>query len=416
MRIGMCHAWKLVGVAVTFTLYTIMANNANDDALETFYKMLGYVMIGASVLFIGLLIINEFLQRQGLMYNYRDCLDLDNSIANNYCKLFSKHEVIIEPIRPANGTWKSTENLMMESSPNFTNLWTFFLMLPKLLLVIVFNFFLYQATLRFSVDYITNDWSIVTTAWIMAIGGVLGTILLRFYNGGKLYTLYSLVSIIALAVTYILLKNGRDETVIGLWVFYCLSAASIAIPDIALMEVSKIRFNEFALTIGYFIEFIPIAILQYLQRKSFGEEVSERDFLITIIITIIVLLLTSLIYQLHMPNTWGKSLLQIQNELLKFDKYFVFHFDSNVASKSSIPHKQSGSNLYHSNNINVFESSQRTLDSSRASNATDYVEIGEDRLPDPPVNKATNYDYNSEIIKTQTIIPRVNIIAKSSPH
>jgi hypothetical protein len=413
MRIGMCHAFKLVGVAVTLTLYAIMLNSNDDDALEKFYKMLGYIMIGSSGIFIGLLAINEIFQRKGLMYNYRDCVDLDNSIANNYCKIFSKHEVIIEPSRqPSNGTWKSTENLMMGTTPNFTNLWTFYMMIPKLLGVIVFNFFLYQATLRFSVDYIDKEWSIVTMAWIMAGGSVLGTILLRFYNGGKLYSFYSLISIVALATSYVLLKNSRDETVIGLWIFYCLSAASSAIPDIALMEISKIRFNEFAYAIGNFIEIIPISILQYLQRKSFGEEVSERDFLATIIITIIVFLITSLIYQLHMPNTWGKSLLQIQNELLKFDKYFAFHFDSNVASKSSKSYRQSNNNSqYHSNNINVFENSQ----TSRNSNDTDYVDI-EDKLPEPPGNKATNFDYNSEIVKTQTIIPRVNIIAKSSPY
>jgi hypothetical protein len=413
MRIGMCHAWKLVGVAVTLTLYTIMLDSNAEDALETFYKMFGYVMIGSSVLFIGLMSINEILQRRGLMYNYRDCLDLDNSIANNYCKIFSKHEVIIEPIRqPSNGTWKSTENLMMDTQPNFTNLWTFYMMIPKLLGAIVFNFFLYQATLRFSVDYITNDWYFMTMAWIMAGGSIVGTILLRFYNAGKLYTLYSLISIVALGTSYVLMRNEKDETVIGLWIFYCLSAASISIPDIALMEISKIRFNEFAYTIGNFIEIIPLALLQYLQRKSFSEDVEERDFLITIIITIIILLLTSLIFLLHMPNTYGKSLLQIQNELLKFNKYFAFNFDSNVASKSSAPIRQSNnSSQYHSNNINVFENSQ----TSRMSTSTDYVEV-EDRLPDPPLNKTTNFDYNSEIIKTQKIIPRVNIIAKSSPY
>lgn len=416
MRIGMCHAWKLVGVALAFTMYAITSNSdANDeDALGTFYKLLGYLMIGSSGLFTVLLAINEFLQRQGLMYNYRDCLDHDNSIANNYCKLFSKHEVIIEPNRSAHGSWKSTENLMFGSRANFSHLWTFYLMIPKLLGVIIFHFYLFKTTLTFSVEYIDNAWISLVNVWLMAGGSFIGMILLRFFNGGKVYTTTSVFSVAALATSYILVKQNRDEAAIGLWCFYCLSSMSIAVPDNSLMEISKIKFNEFAYTIGLFIELVPIAILQFLQKKTFLDSFNERNFFVTIIVSMFVLLVTSLVYQLHMPNTLGKSLLQIQNELLKFNNYFVFNFDSKIAARSS-KRTSNGSQYYHSNNVNVFEHSQNTtVYSSIGDNqSSQYYEI-DDKLPDPPVNKSVNFDYNSEILRPQPIIPRVNLAAKSS--
>lgn len=417
MRIGMCHAWKLVGVALAFTLYAIMSNSDSneEDALGTFYKTFGYLMIGSSGLFTVLLAINEFLQRQGLMYNYRDCLDHDNSIANNYCKIFSKHEVIIEPNRMSHGSWKSTENLMYGSGSNFSHLWTFYLMLPKLLGVIIFHFYLFQTTLSFSVAYFDNAWNSVINVWLMVGGSLIGMVLLRIFNGGKVYTTTSVFSVAALATSYILMKYNRDEAVIGLWCFYCLSSMSIAVPDCALMEISKIKFNEISYTIGLFIELIPIALLQFLQKKTLSESFNERDFFVTMIVSMIVLLVTSIIYLLHMPNTLGKSLLQIQNELLKFSNYFVFNFDSKIASRTS-SNRQSNVSQYHSNNVNVFEHSQTpttiysTIGDKRSSEYYDF----DDQLPDPPVNKSVNFDYNSEGLRPQAIIPRVNLTAKSS--
>lgn len=417
MRIAMCHAWKLIGVALAFTLYVaiVVASDATKaESLETFYKTLGYLMIGSSSVFVALLAINEFLQRQGLMYNYRDCLDHDNSIANNYCKLFSKHEVIIEPNRSSYNSWKSTENLMLGSRANFSNLWTFYLTLPKLHGVIIFHYYLFRTTLTLSVDYIDNVWSSVIVVWLMVGGSLIGMILLRFYNAGRIYAATAVLSAGALAVSYAL--HSRSESVIGLWIFYCLSSVSVAVPDGALMEIAKIKYNEFAYTVGLLVELIPIALLQFVQPKAIPDTViQQRDFLVIIIVTIFVLLVTSLVYQLHMPNTLGKSLLQIQNELLKFNNYFVFHFDAKVAARSS--QRVSNGSQYHSNNVNVFEQSQTvsTAYSSIGDNrsAEEYYEID---LPAPHVNKSVAFDYDSEILRPQAIIPRVNLAAKSSSH
>lgn len=414
MRIGMCHAWKLVGVALTFTLYaaTVLASDETEESRrESFYKALGYVMMGCSGLFVVLLAINEFLQRQGLMYNYRDCLDHDNSIANNYCKLFSKHEVIIEPNRSAQGSWKSTENLMLGSRANYSNLWTFYLTMPKLHGVIIFHIYMMSATMQLTAKYIDSVWSSLITVWLLAAGSVVGAILLRFFNAGKVYTATAVFSVAALAASYTLMRSARDEAVIGLWSFYCLAAMSAAVPDGALMGIAKIKFNEFAYTIGALVEIVPIAVLQSVQSKTLLDTVTQRDFFVVVCVTIFILLATSLVYQLHMPNTLGKSLLQIQNELLKFNSYFVFHFDAKVAARSS--KRQSAGSQYHSNNVNVFEQSQNTLYSSIDTRSSEYYEID---LPEPHVNKSVNFDYDSEILRPQAIIPRVNLAAKSSSH
>lgn len=104
----MCHMFKMFGTAGTYSIMLFLDGDLTqpDDAKrEEFYKILGYCLLGATILFMFCMIINEVRQRQGLVYNYRDCLDLDNSIANNYCKLFSRNEVLIERNTAAVDAW-----------------------------------------------------------------------------------------------------------------------------------------------------------------------------------------------------------------------------------------------------------------------------------------------------------------------
>lgn len=375
--------------------------------------MIGFILIGASFVFMLLLILNEYRQRQGLLYNYKDCLDHDNSIANNYCKLFSKNEVIIErnPTVSASGLWKSTENLLPRNKQNYTNFWTIYLMLPKLHGALMFHYLLLIITLAESQDYVGGQFAKSIVGWIIVVGSIIGCFLLRFFNGSKVYSYSSVIAIILVGVAYAFFYLEYSTLVIFLWLFFFMASIATAVPDIALMEISKIRFSEGALAIGYFVEYVPIAVLQATQKDAISSISDalyvEKYFLSIAISTIVILVVTSVLYQLHMPSTWNKSLLQIQNELLKYKKYFVFSFDEDV--NTTVQRRSSDTSHYTNNsaNINVFENHARNMSNGRP----DYSEVV-DKLPEPPINRVQNYDYNKEVPKPPAILPRVKI-AKS---
>lgn len=155
MRIGFCHMFKMLGFAGAYSIMLFLDGNLtlpDDSKRENFYKIFGYSILATAIFFIFLLMINEVRQRQGLLYNYRDCLDLDNSIANNYCKLFSKNEVIIErnTALTTPSVWKSAENLIHKKHKGYSKVWSFYLMLSKLHGSIIFHYFLITLTMNMS--------------------------------------------------------------------------------------------------------------------------------------------------------------------------------------------------------------------------------------------------------------------------
>lgn len=424
-RFALCHAWKMGGFAVILTLYLYMLDdngNPSANTLQSYYRIIGFILLGTSVIFVFLMAVNEWRQRQGIIYNYRDCLDHENSIANNYCKLFSKNEVIIErnPTVSSAGLWKSTENLLPRSKDNYTNLWTIYLMLPKLHGAVMFHYLLLMFTFAESRGYVDWFYAKGITVWIMVIGAVIGCVILRFVHCAKVYTIMSAIATISIGVSYVFYSNNSGLITIFLWIYFLAVSVCVAVPDLALMEISKIRFCEGALALGHFFEVITMAVLQSTQRNAHvlttDQDYNDKYFVPTIISTGVILVVTSVLYQLHMPDTFDKSLLQIQNELLKYKKYLVFAFDDEVAS--AIPQRSSGSDDYAGSNqymrstsVNVFEDHARNIS---AATPNDYTEVVEkDKLPDPPVNRVTNYDY--ETVRAPAIIPRVNF-AKNNPY
>lgn len=416
MRVALCHAWKMIGFAITLTVYLYLLDDnlqPSPDTTKKINQIFGYTMIAVSVVFVVLHLINEFRQRQGLLYNYKDCLDHDNAIANNYCKLFSKNEVIISrnPTVSAAGLWKSTENLLPRSKKNYTNYWTIILLLPKLHGAVIFHYFLLAMTLTASRGYIDWNLSKGIVVWIMALGSVIGCGLLRYVGNAKVYTISSSLAVMFLGVSYAFFNMENELIVIFLWLFFFTASVAISISDSCLMEIAKIRFNEGALAVGFFLEIIPIAVLQSTQRYAVelsGNGIyNEKYFLPVIISSIVILVLTSVLYQLFMPNTFGKSLLQIQNELLKYKKFFVFTFDEDVKLPVS---RISTESAYIPNKIvNVFEDHEKNMSNS---SPIDYSEVNysnNERLPDPPVNRVKEFDYDLVVPKPPQVIPRINL-------
>lgn len=418
---ALCHAWKVIGFALVYTLHLYIfdgTTNTSGNTLAQFYRIIGYILVGSNGVFLLLIALNEIWQRQSIVYNYLECLDHDNAIANSYCKLFSKNEVIIERnLSASTGSWKSTENLLPKDAENYTNLWTFYMMIPKLHGVILFHYILLMMSMAKSAEYFDWTYSRAITVWIMALGAIFGCFLLRFFHSAKVYALSAVCSVIALSLVFAFYKAEFQSTVVFLWLFFFFASLVVAVPDLALMELSKIRFCEGALAVGYFVEIVPIAVLQSLQREAFVDTHFDwyvDKYLLTILVSsIVVPVIIACVYQLHLPNTHQKSLLQIQNELLKYNKYFVFDFDFHVNVPAS-PRRTSEINHYSAENIiNVFESHNQNMSSPQSQ---DYAEImNPDRLPKTPTNNVQKeYDYAQNIPKPVAIIPRVNISSYKS--
>ena len=178
---------------------------------------------------------------------------------------------------------------------------------------------------------------------------------------------------------------------ICLWFFFGLMSISAAVPDIAILEMSRLKYNEIFLAVGLIIEVVTVGSFQHFISSGDLLVNTEERYAWQAIAIIVVLVVTNLIIFLHMPNTKDKSLLQIQNELLKHPNYFKFGIKASVAER-----EQAVKNMYVTQrSVNVFEENPKNSDFS---------------LPDPPhyVNRNPEYDYasNGDI---PSIIPRVQM-------
>jgi hypothetical protein len=411
MRIAICHMWKVLGIAATFSIYLILFYDTtydNVEALKHFYQIYGYCILGSTLLFVILLSLNELKQRQGLIYNYRDCLDHDNSIANNYGNLFSRNEVIIERNTAATSTgmWKSMENLLPEGMKNHTTLWAVYMLLSKLHGAVIFHYFLMTLAINATLSSLSSDirYTQGIVLWIMSIEAVVGCIIVRIFSTKVVYIVTSIIGSIAIGVSMIFYD---DLTSIGfticLWIFYGVVVIAVAIPDIALLEIYKIKYNELLLSLGYLIELLAIMLLQYFQFDAHTltkiSSYTDQYYLVVVISTIAILLVTSLFVMLHMPNTFGMSLLEIQNGLLKHKSYFAFDFNPSEKDGSK-SQRVSDENNYTT--VNMYSQEESVTQSSVLSNT--YAE-----LPNENAKTRWSVDYDAIVPQPPAIIPRVTL-------
>lgn len=425
MRIAICHMWKLFGFSGTFTIYLLLfyefdeVTSSFEEKLKEFYQIYGYFIIGSTAVFLIFLMVNELLQRQGLLYNYRDCLDNDCNIANNYCKLFSKNEVTIErnTTMTTAGMWKSAENVNSSTKRNnlFTTLWTVYMLIPKLHGAIFFNYFLLTFTMNTSVESFYGVGYIQgMVLWLMIAESFIGSLIVRFLHYVKLYVATSIIAVISIGVSIVFYENVPPTGVtICLWIFYAALSLSISFPDIAVLEISKIRYNEAILALGYFVEIIPIAVLQKVHfdahLQSVIRDYTDEYFIPFMVASIVVLIVTSIIYILHVPNTSGKSLLEIQNHLLKHQSYFAFIPNEKQESVTIAKTTESNNNnsVFTVENQNQYQMPRDRLASTTRSNL--YAELSDPNEQLPKVNNANAFDIYSEISKPPSLIPRVTL-------
>lgn len=379
-NIGLCHFFKLLGIALTKTLAR--------PIIQEFVFWMGIFICCSAVAALILQILNEYRQRKGILYNYKDSLDHECSIANHYGKLFSKNEVIIERNTAVSATnlWKSREQKIEQNDrKNYSITWIFYLVTLKLHGAALYFYPLVVFSDRETSRYFFGDVSYLY--WIMFIGGLIGLFFCKFMRMQYLYPISLTCAIITLSVSHVFLYN-TDVLVFILWLYFLIMSIPVMVPDIVIMEVSKMKYNEAWLAAGCVLEFLPFPLFKFLETEELLEFSFEEDeHLAYTMVVVIVIIVTSLFIILHMPNTFKKSMLKIQNEMLKHKRYFAFQTEPEKIVETPI--NRAFENIYVVNSTtsqNVFENHANLMP-----------------------KELEKFDYEREIQNVPNLIPRVRI-------
>lgn len=281
------------------------------------------------------------------------------------------------------------------------------MLLTKLHSAILFHYFLMTFTMNYTFrSFDQRNFMYGIVLWIMIVSSLIGSIMCRIIQISAVYIWSSIVAVIAIGVSIVFYGESPPQpgVAVCLLIFYAAAAISFSIPDVALLEISKIRYNEAMLALGFFVEIIPIAVLQLLQPDAHILTnilwYTDQYFTIIVISTIVVLLVTSILFLFHMPNTLGMSLLQIQNALLKHNSYFAFNFNPS-SDNEQIRQISAENNNFVTETSNEHVSYYST---SRQSSTNDS------NLPPPASNNTKSFNYDSEVPRAATLIPRANLV------
>ena len=86
---------------------------------------------------------------------------------------------------------------------------------------------------------------------------------------------------------------------ICLWLFFGFMSISAAVPDIAILEMSRMKYNEIFLAIGLLIEVITIACFQHFVSSGDLLVNTETRYAWQAIAIIVILVVTNFIIFLH---------------------------------------------------------------------------------------------------------------------
>lgn len=351
---ALCYFWFLAGVAGTATVYLSDASVwiGNSAIAETIHTNFSTGLLAGTCFIIVFLAINEMLQREGIV-EYKKPLDFDTDIAHESGKLLTRREVrnlfnnFTSPTSAtlANGgapkQWNSsTEQIIMDggnSGKNYHNLWVSLMIFTKLQGLIAFYFVFTLIAVSYSFSVFQNNTSAYSLFWFMALGSLVGVLCMFLINNKILFIVGSIGHIVGLILAVAFYYTDSDALNIGIAmiVFFTFIGVTLVIPAINILELASLNFNEFFLAVGSIIELIGIALIQYFgvtESSMFGlnpdtllpkdnhKEVIAAHFISMIVLSVIL----QVIVLWHMPNTFQKTLVEINNDLARMTSYFAF--------------------------------------------------------------------------------------------
>lgn len=345
---GCCYFWFLAGIAATSTLFLndyfiwFPGESAVDETIHTNFSIC--MLVGASFMIL-LVAVNEMLQREGIV-DYKKPLDFDTDIAHESGKLIGgrgersnlyNNFASTGPTTLANGAapkqWNSsTEQIIMGGvggSKNYHNLWIFYMIFTKLQGFIAFYWIFVQFSVGFTVVLFGVNYG-YSVFWFMAAGSLLGILAMLMLSPKIVFVISSVLHTIGLILAVSFYSTGAGDIHMGvsLLVFYTFIGSSLVIPAINILELSSLNFNESFLAIGSILELLGIALMQYFAVTDpalVGNVDNHQDVIAAHFIGMIVLsVILEVIVLWHMPNTYKKSLAEINSDLSRMTSYFAF--------------------------------------------------------------------------------------------
>ncbi|XP_065084964.1 uncharacterized protein LOC135707155 [Ochlerotatus camptorhynchus] len=345
---GCCYFWFLAGIAATATLFLndyfiwFPGETTVDETVHTNFSIC--MLVGASfvILLVG---VNEMLQREGIV-DYKKPLDFDTDIAHESGKLIGgrgerrnlfNNFATTGPTTLGNGAvpkqWNSsTEQIIMGGvggSKNYHKLWIFYMIFTKLQGFIAFYWIFVQLSVGYMVLLFGVNYG-YSVFWFMTAGSLFGILAMLVLSPKIVFVISSVLHTIGLilAVSFYSTGAGNINMGVSLIIFYTFIGSSLVIPAINILELSSLNFNESFLAIGSIFELLAIALMQYFTVTDpalIGNEDNHEDVIAAHFIGMIVLgVILQVIVLWHMPNTYKKSLAEINSDLSRMTSYFAF--------------------------------------------------------------------------------------------
>ncbi|XP_053681569.1 uncharacterized protein LOC128732347 [Sabethes cyaneus] len=336
---SLCYFWFLAGIGATATICLLVS----DDEIDT---IMAICLLSAAVAVAIMVALNEMLQREGIV-NYKKPLDFDTDIAHESGKLmgdrtegrnlYNNFTAPTVATVSANGgavhkQWNSsTEQIVAGGETNRSNyhkLWVFYMIFTKLQGLIAFYYIFLHLGMVYSIS-IFESYSIgYVIFWFLVLGSLIGTLCMIILSAKIVFLVASMLHTIGLilAVSFYYTVMGNIHIGASMIVFHTFIGASLAIPAINILELSPLNFNESILAVGSILELLGVALIQYfsvLDRTFYHPE----DY-VTVAAHFIAMIVLSVILQVivlwHMPNTFKKSLAEINSDLARMTSYFAF--------------------------------------------------------------------------------------------
>lgn len=327
VEIAFSHCWYLLGFAIGTVITThsytnqILDRNLTYEIVTAPTAVFGYYMLGFSALVLvvyGAIEVMHYLE----MIDYRKSEDEFFERENEKCaileeKYFPCHqnEVNLRMVQDPTESPSRIKYILVVAflvCSRGKNLVLFFV--PLLLINSLFSVF-------------GNGFQNFTpyVGYFLAFAGVLtSTILLRFVSvkvGFIVSCIIKILSLLCCVIPVITVGLAADETRIYFWCLYFFLGFGYSHPDIDILELIDFKLNELVLSVAFAIELTIICVVQFLTLHTLertlsdeGTSVGIRVFLWFVIVFVMILPILGIAAAFALPNTYGKTLLQIKNQ------------------------------------------------------------------------------------------------------
>lgn len=162
----------------------------------------------------------------------------------------------------------------------------------------------------------------------MVFGSLVSINLAKFFPPKTIFLACSTIVISTLiSVSICWYKNSMHGVGYSMWIFYLATSMTYSSTTTSILEITNLRFTEISQGIGYCLEMIPIAIVQY---HGMGSSIYLGSVLLHCILSGVIVGILMLVVVLYQPNTFKKSHVEIKEHLLSFRSFFMCFRQRNV--------------------------------------------------------------------------------------